>query len=139
MVVGGLFAGKESTMKSLRAGFVAAAAALIALASASRSEAQQPFSNIYQQPTVSPYLNLLNRSNAGLPSYQTLVRPQIEQQQQDIKQRLDIQKLQRGQKSLIANQERGLAQRGISNEIRGTGHVTVFMDYLHYYPRPGAR
>lgn len=105
----------------------------------SSASAQQPFSNIYQSPTVSPYLSLLNRNSTGLPTYQTLVRPQIEQQQQDINTRLQLSKLQKGQKSLISNEQRGLAQRGVSNEIRGTGHVTTFMDYLHYYPRPAGR
>jgi hypothetical protein len=34
----------------------------------------------------------------------------------------------------------GQTQRGISNQIRGTGHLTAYMDYLHYYtkPNPGA-
>jgi flagellar basal body-associated protein FliL len=101
-------------------------------------KAQQPFSNIQQSPTVSPYLNLLNRNNTGLPNYQTLVRPAIDQQEQNVQQQQQIQKLQHQQKSLISNSERGLAQRGISNEIRGTGHVTVFMDYSHYYARAPA-
>jgi hypothetical protein len=127
-------------MKNMRIVRILAVAASAVLFGACAAHAQQPFSNIQQSPTVSPYLNLLNRSNVGLPTYQTLVRPQIDQQEQSLQQQQQINQLKQHQKSLVANQERGLAQRGISNEIRGTGHVTVFMDYLHYYQRaPGSR
>jgi hypothetical protein len=120
-------------MKPFRSILIAAFGALVVIVSTSSAQAQQPFSNIQQSPTVSPYLNLLNRSNVGLPNYQTLVRPMLDQQEQNIQQQQQINQLKQHQKSLVANQERGLAQRGISNEIRGTGHVTVFMDYSHYY------
>ncbi len=127
-------------MKTKRVLRVLAVAASAVLFGACAARAQQPFSNIQQSPTVSPYLNLLNRSNVGLPTYQTLVRPAIDQQDQNIQQQQQINQLKQHQKSLVANQERGMSQRGISNEIRGTGHVTVFMDYLHYYQRvPGSK
>jgi hypothetical protein len=127
-------------MKTMRITTILAVATSAVLFSACAARAQQPFSNIQQSPTVSPYLNLMNRSNVGLPTYQTLVKPQIDQQEQNFQQQQQISRLQQHQKSLVANQERGLSQRGISNEIRGTGHVTVFMDYLHYYQRsPNSR
>ena len=122
-------------MKTMRITTILAVATAAVLFGACAARAQQPFSNIQQSPTVSPYLNLMNRSSVGLPTYQTLVKPQIDQQEQNIQQQQQISRLQQHQKSLVANQERGMAQRGISNEIRGTGHVTVFMDYLHYYQR----
>ena len=127
-------------MKTVRIVRILAVAASAGLFGTCAARAQQPFSNIQQSPTVSPYLNLMNRSNVGLPTYQTLVKPQIDQQEQNFQQQQQISRLQQHQKSLVANQERGMAQRGISNEIRGTGHVTVFMDYLHYYQRaPNSR
>jgi hypothetical protein len=127
-------------MKTMRFLRILAVASTAVLLGACAARAQQPFSNIQQSPTVSPYLNLLNRTNAGLPTYQTLVRPALDQQDQNIQQQQQINQLKQHQKSLVANQERGMSQRGISNEIRGTGHVTVFMDYLHYYQRvPNSR
>ena len=99
------------------------------------AKAQQPFQNVQQAPTVSPYLNLVNNNNNGgrgaFPAYQTLVEPFLQQQQQQ----QQINQLQRTTQSLATG---GLTQpaRGASNAIRGTGHVTANMDYLHYYTRP---
>jgi|SRR5262245_14034229 len=94
----------------------------------------QPLSNIYQQPTVSPYLNLTARQGGGLPAYQTLVRPLIQQQQENIRQQQQIQQLSQQQQNLAAG---GLTQpaRGISRQIRGTGHVAGFMVRGNYFPR----
>jgi hypothetical protein len=101
---------------------------------ATTSQAQQPFSNIYQSPTVSPYLNLTNNRGQGQTNYQTLVRPLIEQQQQNITQQQQIQHLSQQQQALAAG---GLTRpaRGISTNIRGTGHVAGFMVHGNYYPR----
>ncbi len=99
-------------------------------------QGQLPFSNVQQSPTVSPYLNLLgSRSAQGLPAYQTLVQPILQQQQQAALQQGQIQHLQRQTSAL--SQGAGLANpaRGASVAIRGTGHVTAFMDTSHYYPR----
>ena len=43
---------------------------------------QREFSNLHSGngPTVSPYLNLLKPNPSGLPNYQTLVQPFIDQQ-----------------------------------------------------------
>jgi hypothetical protein len=98
------------------------------------ASAQQPFSNVQQQPTVSPYLNLLNRQGQGLPNYQTLVRPYVRSEQEFARQQNQIQRLQRQQGSLAAGA--GLTgARGVSTQIRGTGHVTRFMDTSHYFPQ----
>ena len=100
------------------------------------AQAEQPFANVQQSPTTSPYLNLLNRQGTGLPTYQSLVKPQIQQQQENARQQQQIQHLARQQSKLAGG---GLTQatRGISTEIRQTGHVTASMDYLHYFQRPG--
>ena len=120
-------------MKTYRS--LLAIAALLALSSA--ANAQQPFANVQQSPTTSPYLNLLNRQNGGQPTYQSLVKPQLQQQQDFAKQQQQIQHLARQQNKLTSG---GLTQaaRGISTDIRQTGHLTANMDYLHYYPRPQA-
>jgi hypothetical protein len=105
--------------------------------------AQQPFSNVQSTPTTSPYLALTNRNGAanGFAAYQNYVLPQIQQQETNLQQQQQIQHLQQQQqKSLVAGAGGAQSERGISNQIRGTGHVTAFMDYLHYYNRnPGGQ
>jgi hypothetical protein len=97
--------------------------------------AQLPFSNTQQTPTVSPYLNLLGSHSAnGLPAYQTLVQPILQQQEQAAQQQGQITKLQKQQSALANGAGLTNPARGASTAIRGTGHVTAFMDYSHYYP-----
>jgi hypothetical protein len=112
-----------------------------AMVSAKPALGQQPFSNTQSSPTTSPYLTLTNRNGTsnGFAAYQNYVLPQLQQQQTNIQQQQQIQHLQQEQqKSLTSGGGLGQSQRGISSQIRGTGHVTAYMDYLHYYPRPGA-
>jgi hypothetical protein len=104
-----------------------------------QAQGQLPFANVQPSPTVSPYLNLTNQAVNGHPAYQTLVQPILQQQQQAAQQQAQISKLQRQQSHFGA--ARGLtapSTRGISSEIRGTGHVTAFMDYSHFYTKPQA-
>jgi hypothetical protein len=91
-----------------------------------------PFSNaIPNRPTISPYLNLVTGSNNnGISNYLTLVRPQIEARDQLIRQQAQINQVQR---QVQRGQPGGVPVRG-SQEIRGTGHETAYMNYLHYYP-----
>lgn len=97
---------------------------------------QLPFSNVQQSPTVSPYLNLFgNRSSSGLPAYQTLVQPILQQQQQAALQQGQIQRLQSQQSALARGSGLTNPARGASSAIRGTGHVSTFMNTTHYYPR----
>jgi hypothetical protein len=98
----------------------------------------KPFSSISTTPTVSPYLNLFNTSGTGTSAfnYQTLVRPQLQQQainQQQQRQNLDIDR-----------KVQALAARGAYSHPEGsdqeapTGHQTTFMYYGHYYADEGA-
>jgi hypothetical protein len=104
--------------------------AVVVMAGTLRSE-QLPFSNaIPNRPAVSPYLNLLNQSNPGVSNYLTLVRPQLEQREQLIRQQAQIRQIQR---QVERGQPGGVPVRG-SQEIRGTGHETAYRNYLHYYP-----
>jgi hypothetical protein len=95
--------------------------------------ATKPFTNITQRPTVSPYLNLFNTSRTGNSdfNYQTLVRPQLQQQainQQQLRQNLDVDR-----------RVQALAARGAYQNQAGsdqqypTGHQTTFMYLGHYY------
>jgi hypothetical protein len=95
------------------------------------AEAQAPFSNTTaSRPTVSPYLNLLNQNTSGTSNYYTLVRPQIQAREEILRQQAQINQIQR---QVQRGQPGGVPVRG-SQEIRGTGHETAFMNYLHYYP-----
>ena len=97
-------------------------------AHAQRSVADQ----VLNRPTVSPYLNLLRGSgNASLPTYYTLVRPQIEQRQENIRQQAAIQQLQTRINQPLRTQ--APAGTGASSAIRGTGHATYFLNYSHFY------
>ena len=110
--------------------------AFAAFAAPSHATAQQPFSNVQSSPTTSPYLTLTNRNGQsnGFAAYQNYVLPQIQQQQINEQQQQQIQRLQQQQQKTLTGGGPGQAQRGISTQIRGTGHVTAYMDYLHYYP-----
>jgi hypothetical protein len=93
----------------------------------------KPFSSVSTSPTISPYLNLFNTSRTGSDAfnYQTLVRPQL--QQQAINQRQQRENLD------IDRKVQALAARSAYNNQAGsdqqvpTGHVTTFMNYGHYY------
>lgn len=83
-------------------------------------------------PTVSPYLNLLNNNNQlnGMPTYQSLVRPLIDQQSAIQRQGGSLQRLQQQVNTQGAG---GGGARG------STGHSTSFMYYSHFYPAPRHR
>ncbi len=80
-------------------------------------------------PTVSPYLNLLQTNSQGLSSYQTLVKPLVDQQNAIQRQGDSLQRLQ----SQVNNQ--AYAPGGKSGN-QGTGHVTRYFNYSHYYNMP---
>ena len=92
-------------------------------------------SNWQYQPSkqaLSPYLNLLQTNFGPVPNYYSLVRPRLAQdsfnrqvEQSERAQSLRIQ--------AISEQETQ------TQPISRTGKSSGFMDYLHYYPAPGAR
>jgi len=91
--------------------------------------AQSPYSDIYNRPTVSPYLNLLqgpNQFGVISPNYQTLVRPQLEAREIAQQQGQAISNLQQ--------QVRRAQGTGGSAASGRTGHETRRLYYSHYYP-----
>jgi hypothetical protein len=93
--------------------------------------AQLPFSNaIPLRPAVSPYLNLLNTNSSGTSNYFTQVLPQVRAREELVRQQVQLNQIQR---QVQRGQSAGLPVRG-SQEIRGTGHETVFLNTLHYFP-----
>jgi len=96
-----------------------------------------PLSNAINRPTVSPYLNLLQRSGNGMPTYQTLVRPMVEQRQQAARNAAQIQQLQQ---DMSASSRAGQVRTtGESQQVRGTGHVSGFMNHMHFFNQPMSR
>lgn len=101
--------------------------------------AQQPFSNVQSSPTTSPYLTLTTRQGQanGFAAYQNYVQPLINQQQVNQQNAQQIQHLQQQAQKNLTGGTPGATPRGISTQIRGTGHLATYMDYLHYYGRFG--
>ena len=83
-------------------------------------------------PTVSPYLNLLQQNQFGLPTYQTLVRPQIEARNAIVRQEQSLQQLQQEVQRGRSSQSRS---RNSGTNRRFTGHQTFFSNTLQYYNR----
>jgi hypothetical protein len=93
----------------------------------------KPFSGFSSQPTVSPYLNLFRNDLNGQSdlNYQTLVRPQLQQQQvNNTLRRQDSAASQRLQ-SIAAQADFNPA--GAKDEAP-TGHQTVYNYTGHYFP-----
>lgn len=89
---------------------------------------------IYDRPTVSPYLNLLRpQGGVGVPNYQSLVRPELQQRRMNEIQGRQIQSLQ----NRLYQGPSSSGSGGAPQEIRSTGHVTRFMNHSSYYPGLG--
>ena len=82
---------------------------------------------LYNRPTVSPYLNLTRPGGVVTPNYQSLVRPQMDQQRVNRAQRGATANLQRE----VSNSRHQAVVPGQS--IRGTGHSTNYMSYSQYF------
>jgi hypothetical protein len=116
--------------------FWSAAVAVLILAAPSAAQAQgiggyyQGRSDNPNGPTVSPYLNLLQNNNplTGQPTYQSLVKPLLEQQGAIQRQGNSLQQLQ---------QQVGSGQRAGGQQQ--TGHMSYFMNTSHFYPPPPRR
>jgi hypothetical protein len=94
----------------------------------------KPFSNFSPAPTVSPYLNLFRDDSIGGENdlnYQTLVRPQLQQQATNDRLQRENFDLNRRLQSIAAQSDYN--PQGSANQPP-TGHQTVFMYYGHYYP-----
>jgi hypothetical protein len=89
---------------------------------------------IYDRPTVSPYLNLLRpQGGVGIPNYQSLVRPEMQQRRTNQLQERQISQLQ----NKVYQGPSSTTNNGSPQEIRTTGHVTRFMNHSSFYPALG--
>jgi hypothetical protein len=96
----------------------------------------KPFSNYSPSPTTSPYLNLFRDDFAGESdlNYNTLVRPQIQQQQFNQQVQRQGQEIARRMQSMAAQSD--FNPQGDQNQFP-TGHQTVFGYYGHFHPNKG--
>ena len=94
---------------------------------------RKPFAGYTPAPTVSPYLNLFREDLDGQSdlNYQTLVRPQL--QQQATNERLQREALELNSRLQAISAQADFNPAG-SRSQPPTGHQTVFMYYGHYYP-----
>ncbi len=105
-------------------------------AEAQLNPARRSFLNqVFNRPTVSPYLNLVNPGGGGFqPNYHTLVRPLLQQQSINRQNALDLRRLQQ---RVTTNTQARLQTDPTG--LPGTGHPTRFMFYGSYYSQLNRR
>jgi hypothetical protein len=104
----------------------------------SPSSVEKPFSNTSSRPAVSPYLNLFrdDLDGSGDFNYQTLVRPQLQQQQLNEQFQSQAQAIAQRVQQISARP--AYNQQGAQN-VLPTGHQTVFGYHGRFYPSMNAR
>jgi hypothetical protein len=103
--------------------------ALAAAASGQNGSKRNRANEQPRRPTVSPYMNLVNNPQGGATNYQSLVRPQLEQQATNRKQGVAIAQL--GRQAFSGSPQPKSQGNG---QLRSTGHRAVFNDTSRYYP-----
>jgi hypothetical protein len=95
----------------------------------------KPFASRSSSPTISPYMNLFRDDITGdSDNYNTLVRPQLQQQQVNRSMQVQTQAIDRHVQSLAAKP--AFNPQGSASQSP-TGHPTGFMYHSHYYPALG--
>jgi len=99
--------------------------------------ASKPFSGYSPSPTVSPWLNLFREDFGGNSdlNYQTLVRPQLQQQQFNQQMQREAFESSRRLQALAASSAYNIQG---STTQPPTGHQSAFMYYGRYYRMPTA-
>lgn len=92
---------------------------------ATRPPGRSSYSNRLRRPSVTPYLNLFRQDSLGQPSYYTLVRPQLAQQQINGRQELAVSELD----SAVAEERRE------RQTLPATGHPVRYRYFSHFYNR----
>jgi hypothetical protein len=102
------------------------------------SGASKPFSSYSPEPTVSPYLNLFREDIEGNSdlNYNTLVRPQL--QQQAINQQVQRQNLELSRQIQSVAAQSDFNPQG-AKDIYPTGHPTAYRYFGHFYPSMSVR
>jgi hypothetical protein len=125
----------QGTMRAMLAAAVSCGAAGVVMAQ--QGQGGTPFSGIYRRPTVSPYMQMAQQGLNPMQNqsaYQTLVQPQLQQQQQQIEQLQQARRLNsiQGQVQQI---QRDTSARQVDESIRPTGHRATFQNLSHFYPQ----
>ena len=99
----------------------------------SSARGNKPFSDVNSRPTVSPYLNLFRDDfqGGGDFNYQTLVRPQLQQQRFNQRFQDEAQAISRRVQQISA--QPAYSPQGSRSQYP-TGHQTVFGYYGRFYP-----
>jgi len=99
----------------------------------------KPFSSVTHSPTVSPYMNLFRDDLTGESdlNYQTLVRPQLDQQRVNAQVQRQNMEIARRVQSISARSDYG--NPGGAQDQYPTGHPTSFRYYSHFYPALSGR
>jgi hypothetical protein len=102
------------------------------------SVAGKPFASFSPTPTTSPYLNLFreDREGGGDLNYNTLVRPQLQQQQFNEQVQRQAIEVQRRLQAISAQSD--FNPRGSESQMP-TGHQTVYRYYGRFYPALNVR
>jgi hypothetical protein len=102
---------------------------VLAALAASASADNKQFGNYSRKPAVSPYMQLLNNQNGTATNYQSLVRPQLDQNSFNRQSASAIKQLQ-------TQASRGPSQSGSegNQKLRATGHRASRENYSHYFP-----
>jgi hypothetical protein len=102
------------------------------------------FDNVLRRPSVSPYLNLINRDpnnfDANVARYQNLVRPQIDSFNRNARTQSQIRGLQRQVQQVQSTAIGGVqnaTQMGFSGQGIATGHPSLFQYTSRFYPALG--
>jgi hypothetical protein len=98
----------------------------------------KPFSSFSPSPTVSPYLNLFREDFEGNSdlNYNTLVQPQLQQQQ--FNQQVQRQAIDQARRLETLSARVDFNPQGAKDEFP-TGHRTVYRYTGHYYQMPTTR
>lgn len=96
----------------------------------------RPQTSPFNQPAVSPYMNLARGGNPAL-NYNTLVRPQIDTGR--ALQQLQSQMSQDQQQILMGQLSAAPAGFDPSVALPLTGHPVQFQNYAHYYTPTAAK
>jgi hypothetical protein len=102
------------------------------------SPSAKPFSSFSPAPTTSPYLNLFREDFGGNSdlNYNTLVRPQLQQQAFNQQLQRQGQEMARRMQSIAAKSD--FNPQGDKNQLP-TGHQTAFGYYGHFHPTAAYR
>jgi hypothetical protein len=112
-------------------------AALVSTANAQYKGKARPFDTTARRPSVSPYMNLINNNTGAATNYQSLVRPQIDQQNLNTRSASAIRSLQRNQgasSSSSGSKGNKSTAEGGNVKLRPTGHTSSRENYAHYFP-----